>query len=225
MNYYLEFTMTKINPEEIWETLKKQDEEIERRRTEKPTFYIHYDAATRKVLSFRNYLETSDNNPHVIVTEENLDVPLSEFCVDNQIVLFKDNKLKIEKVEPLASNITRIDDFIYEIPKVISEKRLTYADRTFDLMIEQSNEEKIFKIKLAKTVREKYSLHSYNDQLMYVYVTAVNDPNILYKTLKFTFGDLIKHEYHTLDFEDFQGEEANIYSFRYFNDYLHVDIR
>lgn len=217
--------MNKLNSEEVFRRLKEQDEEIERLRSTKPTFYAHYDAATRKVLSFRNYLESSDTNPHVIVTEENLDVPLLDFFVDNHVVVFRDKTHKIEKVEPLISGITKIDDFIYEIPKVISEKRLTYKDKSFDLMIEQNNSEKVFKVKLAKPVRQKYSLQSYNNQLMYVYVTAVNDPNILYKTLKFTFGDLVKHEYHTLEFEDFQGEEANIYAFRYFDDYLHVDIR
>ncbi len=213
------------NSDDVFERLRQQDEAIRRMQITKQIFYAHYDPTTRKLLSFRNYLEETDPNPHVEVTEDHLDVPLSEFSVENQVVLIKDKKPRIESFQPSILGITKISDFIYEIPKMISEKRITYKDKTFDLMIEQNNEEEVFKIKLAKDIRQKYSLQSFSHQLMYVYVTAVNDPNILYKTLKFTFGDLVKHEYHTIKFEDFKGDEANIYAFKYFDEYLHVDIR
>lgn len=214
-----------IDADEIFRKLKEQDEQLELMRTTKPVFYAHYDRSTKRLLSFRNYLEETDINPHIVVTEDDLDVPLAEFSVDTQIIVFKDKKPKIERVLPANVGITKIDDFIYEIPKIVSEKRLTYRDHRFDLMIEQNNEKEEFRIKLAKTIRQKYSLQSFNHQLMYVYVTAVNDPNILYKTLKFTFGELIQHEYHTIKFDDFKGDEVNIYAFKYFDDYLHVDVR
>jgi len=189
----------------------------------KPIFFLHYNPETLRIVNFRNYLETKDELPYIELTEEELGIPLKNFDVINYFVI--PDKKKIEKIIDEGISISKIDDLIYEIPKIISNKRLTYKDKQFDLMIEQNNSLREFKIKLAKPLKEKFRFQGRSTQEMSVYVTAMNDPNILYKTLKFTFSNIIENEYFTITFGDFGGQEVNIYASKYFDNYLHVDIR
>lgn len=209
--------MTKEDP--IFEYLRQQEEASKN----PPVFYIHYDPHTTRAVNLRNYLETSDNLPYIELAEKDLDLKDPNFTISNYRVIAADKK--IEKIEYDETPIVTIADFIYEIPKTKSKERITAKDRHFDLLIEQNNPLGEFRIKLSKELKEKFALQGKNAQVMHVYVTALNDPNILYKTLKFTFGDLIKNEYYTLYFEDFKGNEANVYALKYFQEYLHVDIR
>lgn len=208
-----------MDSEDIIKILRKQEEELHL----KPTFYIHYDPTTLRIVNFRNYHEKSDQYPYVLMTEEEIGIPLKEFNVTNYFIKPKEKKIEKKEIDNIL--ITKIDDRIYEIPKIISKDRITYADRRFDLLIEQNNPLKEFRLKLSPSLRETYYQRGRTLTESNVYVTAVNDPNILYKTLKFRFLDLIENEYYTIKFDDFEGNKVNIYSTKYFEDYLHVDIR
>lgn len=203
----------------LLEIIKKQEEALYK----KPNFYLHYDPSNFRIINFRNYLEKTDSLPYVEMTESEIGISVSELDITKYFILPK--KKKLEKIIDETFTISKIDDLIYEIPKVISEKRLTYKDKPFDLSIEQNNSLKEFKVKLSKTLKEKYKIQGITSQEMTVYVTATNDPNILYKTLRFRFIDVVSHEYITIPFEEFEGHEVNIYAFKYFDNYLHVDVR
>lgn len=203
----------------VFELLRQQEEAIKK----KPVFYIHYDPVTMLGVNLRNYLDAKDPLPYVEFKENDFDFSDPSFSICNYRIIIDEKKLV--KIEEKIIPISKIADFIYEIPKVISKERITYADRPFDLLIEQNNPLGEFRIKLSKPLKEKFALQGKNNQSMHVYVTALNDPNILYKTLKFTFGELIQHEYYTLPFEDFNGDMANVYALKYFQEYVHVDIR
>ena len=209
--------MNKEDP--IFELLRQQEEAIKK----KPVFYIHYDPITTLGVNLRNYLDSTDPLPYVEFNQDEFDFSSPSFSICNYRIIADERKLI--KIEEKVIPISKIADFIYEIPKVISKDRITYADRPFDLLIEQNNPLSEFRIKLSKPLKEKFALQGKNNQSMHVYVTALNDPNILYKTLKFTFGELIQHEYYTLPFEDFNGDMANVYALKYFQEYVHVDIR
>lgn len=203
----------------IFEILRQQEEALKK----KPVFYIHYDSVSFLGVNLRNYLDTTDTLPYIELTENDFDLSDPSFTISNYRVMVEEKKL--EKIEEKVIPISKIADFIYEIPKIVSKDRITYKDRPFDLLIEQNNPLREFRIKLSKPLKEKFALQGKNNQAMHVYVTALNDPNILYKTLKFTFGELIQHEYYTLSFDDFNGDMANVYALKYFQDYIHVDIR
>lgn len=210
-----------MTDEEIFELLKQQEEAL----LKKPTFYVHYDPITKNISSLRNYLDETDPFPHVELKEEDFDGSLSKLDITKYRIVLENGKNKLEKIVIHEAAITKINDFIYQIPKVVSDVRITADTQYFDLLIEQNNPLKEFRIKLSKMLREKFSLQSKDSQVIYLYVTAVNDPNILYKTLKCTIGQLIANEYYTLNFDDFQGDDVNIFGLKYFEEYLHVDIR
>lgn len=203
----------------IFDILRKQEEEMKK----KPVFFVHYDPVTTRIINIRNYVESTDKMPYIEMTLDNFDFSAKDFDSVKYTVNVKEKTL--EKITTDLIDLKKIDDFIYEIPKIESNVRITYADRPFDLLIEQNNPLKEFRVKLSKLLRDKFILQNKNYQRISVYVTATNDPNILHKTLQFTFGDLIQNEYYTIKYEDFDGSPVNIYAFKYFEDYLHVDIR
>lgn len=201
----------------IFEILKKQEMLI----NQLPVYYVHYDISTRRILSFRNYLEKNDENPFLKITEKDIEIPIEEFEISNYLVMTKEKKTFLEKIKKEeAVNFGLIDDIIFQIPKI--EKVL--ENEPYDLLIEQNNDKGAFFIKLSNDISEKYKFLKV-DKEMYMYVTAPDDPNILYKTLKFNISDLVNTDYHKIKFEDFLGQKSNIYSLKYFQDYLHVDTR
>jgi hypothetical protein len=216
-----------MTEDEIFEILRKQEELIRK----KPTFYVHYDPVSQKIVNLRNYFEETDTHPFVTITSEEFDFSSPDFNIANYRVLVKSKKL--EKIVDEDAKISTIDDLIYEIPKIVSKTRITYADRPFDLLIEQNNPLGEFRIKLSKDLKEKLSIQGVGNQTMSIYVTAPNDPNILYKTLNFKLNDIIRNEFYTMKFDiknhktvdEFNGTSANIYALKYFENYLHVDIR
>lgn len=213
---------TKKASDPIFDILRKQYEES---FIKKPSFYVHYDPKTRKIINFRNYFEKNDKLPHVIMkTEDFGDLDINNIDINKYRVNLKKNNPTLEEIKDLGLEVVRIDDLIYQVPRIVSKKRITARDRSFDLLIEQNNAKKEFRIKLSRELKERYQ-GSNPSGVMHVYVTAVSDPNILYKTLQFNILDLIKHEYYTLHFDDFQGNESNIYALKYFHEYIHVDIR
>ena len=203
--------MTEVD---VFKLLKQQEEDLRK----KPIFYVYYDFASRKVLSIRNYIESLDSMPYVEMTTDEFDFTVSDFNITEYVIIPSEKKLK--KITDELNVLSIITNRVYEIPKV-----LIYNNELFDLLIEQNNSTKEFRIKLSDTLRDKFIFQSMSSQKMEIYVTAENDPNILYKTLKFTFGNLVANEYHSIPFEDFKGDKVNIYALKYFENYLHVDLR
>ena len=206
---------------DIFEELRKQEQLVQ----STPTFFLHYNLDTKQIINLRNYLEVTDSYPFIEVTEKDLGFSIKDIDISKyKISVGEDKKVKLEEIQHKAV-LTNIDDYIYQIPKVSANVRLTAADISYDVLIEQNNKDKKFRIKLAKEFRERFASVETTKQRVYVYVTAVDDPNILYKTLNFSFADLVFNEFHTIDFDDFKGNQSNIYSMRFFQQYLHVDIR
>ena len=203
--------MTEVD---VFKLLKQQEEDLRK----KPIFYVYYDFASRKVLSIRNYIESLDSMPYVEMTTDEFDFTVPDFNITEYVIIPSEKKLK--KITDELNVLSIITNRVYEIPKV-----LIYNNELFDLLIEQNNSTKEFRIKLSDTLRDKFIFQSMSSQKMEIYVTAENDPNILYKTLKFTFGNLVANEYHSIPFEDFKGDKVNIYALKYFENYLHVDLR
>jgi len=167
-----------MTEEEIFEYLRKQEEALNKR----PSFYVHYEVSSGKIINFRNYLDSTDPFPFVILEEKDLTEPLQKFNIANYRVVVEDGKSKIESCVPEDLSLTRIDDFIYELPKIKS-KEDKKIEESFDLLIEQDNIKGEFRIKLSDENKLKYKNQSMGFYKISLYVTAPYDPNILYKTL------------------------------------------
>lgn len=208
-----------MTEEEIFEDIRKKQEAL----LKKPTFYIHYDALSKKVVNFRNYLDNKDLLPYIEMTEADLGIPLDKFSVNDYRIKIENGKTTLEKFINEEVSLTRIDDFIYEIPKI--ETNISLLDHPCDLMIEQNNIEKEFILKLSEDLRRRLSLQSIGSHRVSIYVTATCDPNILYQTLELTLRDLIRNENCIIPFLDSIDDDVNMYALRYFQEYLHVVVK
>ena len=72
-------------------------------------------------------------------------------------VITKDKKLILEKIpDNNVEFFGSIDNLIYQIPKMHSTIRITPQIHSYDLLIEQDNDKKEFRIKLSKFLREQF---------------------------------------------------------------------
>ena len=207
--------------QDVFELLKQ----LEFQNSSEKKFYIYYDPSTGEIIHFRNYFE-DDSLPFIEITESEFDSPVENFDLKKYLVLKKDDKpelVKSDTISILLEKMTNIDDLIYQLPKVKSEE--FDLDNENDLVIEQDNLEKVFRIVLSARMKEKFLRYRSMQQNLNVYVTAENDPNILYKTLEFKMRDLIDNDSYIIEYGDFDGEDCNLFSVKYFQSYLHVDKR
>lgn len=206
---------------DVFEFLKQ----LEAQNKGEKKFYAYYDPSTGEIIHFRNYFE-DDSYPFIEVSETEIDTPIEQFDLKSYLVLKKGDKVQLTKIDTISSilgNSTNIDDLIYQIPKVNLNEVNNKED--YDLIIEQDNFEKVFRIRLSEETKEKFLRLNSIQQNFSVYVTAANDPNILYKTLEFKINDLIVKDGYVIKFDDFDGESCNLFSIKYFQNYLHVDNR
>ena len=202
--------------EDIFERLKKQISEASLEKT----FYVYYNPSTGEIIHFRNYAE-NDVHPFIQIKESDIDTPLEKFEMKDYLVLERDKKLKLVKVLNYFNTISDVDDVIYLVPRI----NVKNDDDDPELIIEQDNLKKVFRISLSHRLREKFRAFKEFRQNMNVYVTEEGDPNILYKTLEFNIHDLVNSEYKEIPFDEFEGTVCNIYLMKYFQSYLHVDLR
>lgn len=183
-------------------------------------YYFYYDPSTGNIVHFRNYLEV-DEYPYLEVRQTEIE---SDISIGDYQIIDTDGTKKLIKKDKSVDNITKIDDTIHQISKKISspDLKISQANYQFDLLIEQDNIKKEFRIHLSGAMKDQYHLNSNSNQHIFCYVTAENDPNILYKTLDIPLRKLLQLQYYTISYSDYDGTPCNIFSMRYFQNYLHL---
>jgi len=118
-----------------------------------------------------------------------------------------------------------INDIIYQIPFKIDTSVPLEFDSANDITIVQDYIDTCWKIyingDLANTLAKR---KLYFDNIYELYVTALNDPNVLYKTMTVPLKELITNFYYIIPFDDLDYNEAkiSIYSRRLFNKYQYI---
>ena len=135
-----------------------------------------------------------------------LDEIIAQFMLENQ---------KIRSLSKL------IYDEIYQIEKYYVRNDVL----GYDILIEQNNKSKEFKIKLSDELRIRLEYADNLSKKMILYVTAENDPNILYKTIDISILYLIDNIFKIIDFDDYDGTPCNIFTRKIFENYKHLDKR
>lgn len=118
-----------------------------------------------------------------------------------------------------------INDIIYQIPFKIDTSVPLEFDSANDITVVQDYIDTCWKIyingDLANTLAKR---KLYFDNIYELYVTALNDPNVLYKTMTVPLKELITNFYYIIPFDDLDYNEAkiSIYSRRLFNKYQYI---
>ena len=191
--------------------------------SEETKYYFYYDPITNDIVYMKNHLE-DDTYPHLEISQSDIVDLTVPSMYDFFIVEINGKKQVVQKQKSIK--IDTIDDIIYQISRQLADPniKISQANYNFDLLVEQDDIKKEFRFRLSSPIKEQYDHKSLN-QIMSFYVTAENDPNILYKTLVVEINQLLTHHYYTIPYDDFEGIDCNIFSRRYFQKYLHMVIK
>jgi len=188
-----------------------------------PKYFFYYDSITLDIIYIKSHFEEDDKYHYIeLLQSEVVDIAVPSVN-DFSIVEVDGKKQVVQKQKTIK--IDTIEDIIYQIPKTDADPtiKISQANYIFDLLIEQDNSKKEFRIRLSSAIKDQYDRKSLNQDMSF-YVTAENDPNILYKTLKVHINELLKNHYYTIPYNDFEDTYCNIFSRRYFQQYLHMVI-
>ena len=207
--------------QDIFELLKQKEQESKKEKK----FYVYYEPSTGEIIHLRNYLE-KDSHPFITISESDIEESLKNFTVKDYLVLEKKKKMTLVKIDKITIDQFNIDDIIYQIPKVVVKNRNQIKKHYYDIAIEQNNKDKVFRLKLSADAKNNFLPQQNLRQLILnIYVTAENDPHILYQTLEFKLEDLLDHQFFTIKFDKFNGANCNLFAKKYFQTYLHADVK
>lgn len=185
---------------------------------DKKIFYVYYNPTDGSINHVRNYFE-NDSSPYIEISEDDID--FSNFNIEDYCVLNDNNQMKLVKIEQslVLDRLVNIKYFAYEIPKILTHTKYEITDK--DIIIEQNSWDKEFKISLSKEWIDMFgdSKNLRND--ITLYVTAEQDPNILYKILNCSVETLIDHPV-IIEYDEFVDCPCSIYGTKYFEKYIHV---
>lgn len=205
------------------ETLKQQEQKTIVNNDQ----YVFYDSITGDLKGISNS-SSELNLPYIILNIEELNQiingtnPLHEYKV-----IFSPNEKEfvLIHVDEEEEGLRSISDVIYQYPfRVITGIPLEF-DKNNDITVIQDYSDTCWKFyineELARNLGNK---KLYFDNTHELYVTALNDPNILYKTLKIPLKILITEYYYILPFDDIDYKETkiSIYSRKLFNKYQYI---
>lgn len=205
------------------ETLKQQEQKTIVNNDQ----YVFYDSITGDLKGISNS-SSELNLPYIILNIEELNQiingtnPLHEYKV-----IFSPNEKEfvLIHVDEEEEGLRSISDVIYQYPfRVITGIPLEF-DKNNDITVIQDYSDTCWKFyineELARNLGNK---KLYFDNIHELYVTALNDPNILYKTLKIPLKILITEYYYILPFDDIDYKETkiSIYSRKLFNKYQYI---
>jgi hypothetical protein len=180
-------------------------------------YYVYYDPITGNIMHIRNYQET-DEFPCLKV-ESDLLSDENRSLTDYKVVE-KQGEYSLIKLDKKVPEF-KINDEIYQIEKYYVRNDVL----GYDILIEQNNKSKEFKIKLSDELRIRLEYADNLSNKMILYVTAENDPNILYKTIDISIRYLIDNIFKIIDFDDYDGTPCNIFTRKIFENYKHLDKR
>lgn len=212
----------------IWDideqTLKNHEQQIDNKGSMQ---YIFYDPETGNVKAISN-------------TSNELDLPYINLELDevNSIingqksmfeykVIFNPNEkefvlIHIEEEEEVLSSI---NDIIYQYPFKIDTSVPLIFDSNNDITVIQDYTDTCWKFYINSNIAQSLSKRKlYFDNIHELYVTAKNDPNILYKTMRIPLKELITNYHYILPFDDIDYNEIriSIYSRKLFSKYQYI---
>lgn len=118
-----------------------------------------------------------------------------------------------------------INDIIYQYPFKIDTSKPLELDPTVDITVIQDYEDTCWKFYINSNLANSLAKKKlYFDNVHELYITALNDPNILYKTMRLPLKDLITNFHYILPFDDIDYNELNIsiYSRKLFSKYQYI---
>jgi hypothetical protein len=202
---------------DVFEQLRLLEEQIK-----KPIkYFFYYDPNTLNILSIKNFIDNTDTNPYIEISEN--DMPDKDTAlIDNFKIVKNENLLKIIKNDRVREFDTFVNTVINKI-KTVEKKIKLETEYKFDLIIEQDIKRKQITFKVSGYIKDEYQQKNINDMTLKFFITAENQTDILYDTYEIELKDLIKKS-QVIKYENDEIDYCSIVCCKYFIDYLHLVI-
>lgn len=189
-------------------------------------YYFYYDLPSGEIISILNQVDFNEINPYIEISATD---PLVNIDVLNKVyfqVIEVDNQRVLTRKKINFDSIKKIDDIIYMVPRKDIQQGIEISETNykFDILIEQDTVKKEFRIRMSGYNRDQYDQKNESKNILVFFVTADNDPTILYKKLEIPVKHLISNKYFSIPY-DHGIDKCNIFSNRYFQDYRHLVIQ
>lgn len=181
--------------------------------------YVIYDTKNN-VNAITNVIPIDGNYLEVELEQVEKFFQRKESYLNYQVKLNENTKLL--ELTPKTDNeedIFDINETIYEVP---SKKDGA------DLLIVQDCSNKFWKFLLSKEFLKAAEMQNFGMRIdLFFSVTALHNPNILYRQLVVKFGQLLEEHYCIFDFLypwEFQGKNVSVFTNKKFNSYNYIKI-
>lgn len=188
-------------------------------------YYFYYEPSSGDISSILSYVDPDDENPYIVISKDDPLINVSNLNKINFQVITVDNKRVLIRRKINFDSLKKIDDIIYKMPRqvITIDTNISETEYNFDILIEQDTIKKEFRIRMSGYNRDQYDHKVESKNILMFYVTADNDPTILYKKLEIPVKDLIREKYVSIEYDN-DIDSCNIFSNRYFQDYIHLVI-
>lgn len=175
--------------------------------------YVYYNSDNGELYSISNEYSEIDF-PYVIVpVNEVKNILTSHDSIHDYKVIFSPDEkdFVLVKKDQEEEILETIHDVIFQIPFTVDTSIPLIYDTMNDLTFIQDYGDTCWKIyinsSLANSLKDK---NLYFDKHYYIYVTAKNDPNILYKTMRVSMANIINEGYFIIPFDNIDYSELPI---------------
>lgn len=147
--------------------------------------------------------------------------------LENYKIVFSpdDKDFVFIKKEDEEETLETIDEIIFKIPFITDTSYPLQHDPFNDITVIQDYTDTCWKIYInALLIKSLKSKHLYFDKEFHFYITAYNDPNILYKTMIIPMKELLENSYFIIpfDFLDYSETKISIFTRKIFTKYQHI---
>jgi hypothetical protein len=206
------------------QVLKDYEQKISTVSSEIFVFYESYDGTIKGI---SNQIEELDL-PYISLSIDDVNKTIdgTRPIYEYKVVFSPDEKEFIlihieEDVEFLSS----VNEVIYQYPMIIDTSVPLDFDLTNDITVVQDFNDTCWKFYINGTLA--YSLRNRNlhfEDIIEIYVTALNDPNILYKTLRIPLKTFVENYFYVLPFDhiDYSKDKISLYSRKVFSKYQFI---
>ena len=185
---------------------------------------IHIDVWYDELLHLAGQHVWIDNNVYRLVQDQPAN---TKFNIKNVELVIADVKLYSDKNKELKLNRSiKIGDLILKNNNVFiydSIDSTLHLDN--DIVIQQDTNNNVWNISINPHTKKFLRMSGYNPkETLYFSVTKKYDPNILYRSLEFTVGDLLSESLSIIPFICDSEQDPNnvsIYTAKYFDKYAH----
>ncbi len=173
-------------------------------------YWAVYDPETGKVKGIYPN-QSADSFKHKIKIDSEIGEAIGDgkISLSNCYIDFESDTLEIVEIKSLI----KIDDVLHRI--IDSEWSDT---RESDLTVKMKNDELIFS--LSEKVKSKKRIHYSGDTVMDFYITAYNDPNILFEKFSIQLDQLVEGE---KSFNTSLPQKFSVYTRRIFKKYIFIN--